>query len=80
MISSVLQFIVSACSSTKRNVQSDVRPPLEYASEICAPKLYPIRVHRGDFYTKGDWLPLPKGWILEAGWGSNDMSRSSIIF
>uniref|UniRef100_UPI002631121D DUF2931 family protein n=1 Tax=uncultured Cytophaga sp. TaxID=160238 RepID=UPI002631121D len=81
MISSLLQFIVSACSPSKRSVHADVRPPLEYASGICAPKLYPVTVHRGDFYTKDDWLPLPNGGVLEAGWGSNgmNMSRSDII-
>ena len=54
---------------------------LEYASGICAPKLYPVRVHRGDFYTKDDWLPMPNGGIVEDGWGDNgmNMSRSNII-
>ncbi|WP_299255056.1 DUF2931 family protein [uncultured Cytophaga sp.] len=81
MISSLLQFIVSACSPSKRSVHTDFRPPLEYASGICAPKLYPIRVHTGDFYTADDWLPLPNGGFVDAGWGSNgmNMSRSSII-
>ncbi|WP_299250857.1 DUF2931 family protein [uncultured Cytophaga sp.] len=81
MISSLLQFIVSACSPSKRSVHADVRPPLEYASGICAPELYPIRVHTGDFYTANDWLPLPRGGFVEEGWGDNgmNMSRSGII-
>ncbi|WP_299255053.1 DUF2931 family protein [uncultured Cytophaga sp.] len=54
---------------------------LEYASGICAPELYPVRVHKGDFYTADDWLPLTKGGVVEAGWGDNgmNMSRSGII-
>jgi hypothetical protein len=81
MISSVLQFIVSACSTSKKSVHSDVSKPLEYAAGICAPELYPVRVHRGDFYTADDWLPLPNGGFVEEGWGDNgmNMSRSSII-
>jgi hypothetical protein len=76
----VLQFIISACSPSKKSVQKEnMSTHLEYASGICAPKLYPVRVHRGDFYTKDDWLPLPNGGVLEAGWGSNGMSRSDII-
>ena len=81
MISSLLQFIVSACSPSKRSVHADVRPPLEYASGICAPELYPVGVLQGDFYTANDWLPLTNGGIVEAGWGDNgmNMSRSGII-
>ena len=54
---------------------------LEYASGICAPELYPVRVHKGDFYTADDWLPIPKGGIVEDGWGDNgmNMGRSGII-
>ena len=81
MISSMLQFIVSACSPSKRSVHADVRPPLEYASGICAPELYPVGVLQGDFYTANDWLPLTNGGIVESGWGDNgmNMSRSGII-
>jgi hypothetical protein len=81
MISSLLQFIVSACSPSKRIVHADVRPPLEYASGICAPELYPVRVDGGDFYTATDWLPLPRGGFVGSGWGDNgmNMSRSGII-
>jgi hypothetical protein len=81
MISSLLQFIISACSPSKRSVHSDVGPPLEYASGICAPKLYPVEVYTGDFYTSNDWLPLTNGGIVEIGWGNNgmNMSRSGII-
>ena len=40
-----------------------------------------MRVHRGDFYTADDWLPLPNGGFVEDGWGDNgmNMSRSNII-
>lgn len=54
---------------------------LDYASGVCAPKLYPVEVYRGDFYTDVDWLPIPNGGIVEEGWGDNgmNMSRGSII-
>ena len=82
MISSLLQFIVSACSPSKTSMQKEtMSTQLEYASGICAPELYPVRVHKGDFYTADDWLPLTKGGVVEAGWGDNgmNMSRSGII-
>ena len=87
-----LIFLLVACSqrtakenntnplSTESNSKL-MNSNLEYASGICAPKLYPVRVHRGDFYTADDWLPLPNGGIVEDGWGDNgmNMSRSNII-
>ena len=71
-----LIFLFVACSqrtakesntnplTTNSNLQT-MNSNLEYASGICAPKLYPVRVHRGDFYTKDDWLPMPNGGIVE---------------
>ena len=87
-----LVFLLVACSqraakesntnslTTNSNLQT-MNSNLEYASGICAPKLYPIEVYRGDFYTADDWLPLPNGGFVEDGWGDNgmNMSRSNII-
>ena len=47
---------------------------LEWSAGVCAPKLYPIEVYRGDFYTATDWEPIPNGGIVEAGWGDNGMN------
>jgi hypothetical protein len=85
-----LVFLLVACSqrAAKENNTTIVtnnthtmNSNLEYASGICAPKLYPVEVYRGDFYTKDDWLPLPNGGRVEDGWGDNgmNMSRSDII-
>ena len=87
-----LVFLLVACSqraakenntnplSTESNSKL-MNSNLEYASGICAPKLYPVEVYRGDFYTSDDWLPLPNGGRVEDGWGDNgmNMSRSDII-
>ena len=85
-----LLLILVAC--TQKNLIESTKPSeitntttmnlnLDYASGVCAPKLYPVEVYRGDFYTKDDWLPIPNGGIVEAGWGDNgmNMSRASII-
>jgi hypothetical protein len=87
-----LIFVLVACSqhaakeSTKKqktnhSTSENMNTPLEYASGICAPELYPVEIYQGDFYTAKDWLPLTNGGILEAGWGDNgmNMSRSGII-
>ena len=60
---------------------SNMNLNIDYASGVCAPKLYPVEVYRGDFYTEDDWVPIPNGGIVEAGWGDNgmNMSRGSII-
>jgi len=85
-----LLLILVAC--TQKNLIESTKPSeitntttmnlnLDYASGVCAPKLYPIEVYRGDFYTVDDWLPIPNGGIVEDGWGDNgmNMSRGSII-
>ena len=81
-------FLLVACSqrtakdtTTKQPTNHSTTEIMSYATGICAPELYPMRVHRGDFYTVGDWVPLPNGGILESGWGDNgmNMSESSII-
>ena len=73
-LTSLLQVFTSSC-------QVEKKLDLDYASGVCAPKLYPVDVYRGDFYTEDDWLPIPNGGIVEAGWGDNgmNMSRGSII-
>jgi hypothetical protein len=73
-LTSLLQVFTSSC-------QVEKKLDLDYASGVCAPKLYPIEVYRGDFYTVDDWLPIPNGGIVEDGWGDNgmNMSRGSII-
>jgi hypothetical protein len=85
-----LLLILSACSQ-KNLIDTTIHSgitnitnmnlSLDYASGVCAPKLYPVEVYRGDFYTDDDWLPIPNGGIVEAGWGDNgmNMSRGSII-
>jgi hypothetical protein len=87
-----LIFVLLACSphaskdntkkqSTNHSTSENMNTPLEYASGICAPELYPVEVYTGDFYTANDWLPLPNGGFVEEGWGDNgmNMSRSRII-
>jgi len=75
MISTLLQFIASACTLPTKTVQAKTEG-VSYATGICAPKLYPMRVHRGDFYTVDNWVPLANGGVLEDGWGSNGMNMS----
>ena len=73
-LTSLLQVFTSSC-------QVEKKLDLDYASGVCAPKLYPVEVYRGDFYTEDDWLPIPNGGRVEDGWGDNgmNMSRSGII-
>ena len=73
-LTSLLQVFTSSC-------QVEKKLDLDYASSVCAPKLYPVEVYRGDFYTEDDWLPITNGGIAEDGWGDNgmNMSRGSII-
>ena len=84
MISSVLQLLVFACTPEALKGNDAVigsTPRLEWAPGVCAPKLYPVEVYRGDFYTENDWLPIPNGGIVNAGWGDNgmNMGEGSII-
>jgi len=81
-------FLLLACSqrtakdtTTKQPTNHTTTEIMSYATGICAPRLYPMRVHRGDFYTVDDWVPLPNGGIQQDGWGSNgmNMSEGSII-
>lgn len=51
-----------------------MKEQLEWAPGVCAPKLYPVEVYRGDFYTATDWLSIPNGGIVDAGWGDNGMN------
>jgi hypothetical protein len=66
-------------NESAKNTHMDFK--LDYASGVCAPRNYPIEVYTGDFYTNDDWLPIPKGGIIEEGWGVNggNVSRGSII-
>jgi hypothetical protein len=69
-----LIFVLVACSQhaakertkkqkTNHSTSENMNTHLEYASGICAPELYPVRVDGGDFYTADDWLPLPNGGV-----------------
>jgi len=73
-LTSLLHIFTSSCQ-TKELLH------LDYASGVCAHKLYPVEVYRGDFYTDNDWLPIPNGGRVEDGWGDNgmNMSRNGII-
>ena len=78
-----LQFGLAACSNqlkkelvATQNTETKqiMNTTLEWAPGVCAPKLYPVEVYRGDFYTDNDWLSIPNGGIVEAGWGDNGMN------
>lgn len=89
-MSVVLQFGLAACSNQLTTEQTTTQHSetkqtmntrLEWAPGVCAPKLYPVEVYRGDFYTKTDWLSIPNGGIVNAGWGDNgmNMDRGNIV-
>ncbi|WP_299250055.1 DUF2931 family protein [uncultured Cytophaga sp.] len=67
--------------TNENNKSTTMNQTLEWAPGVCAPELYPVEVYRGDFYTETDWLSIPNGGIVEAGWGDNgmNMDRGGII-
>jgi len=54
--------------------QTPMNIKLEWSAGVCAPKLYPVEVYRGDFFTATDWESIPNGGIVAAGWGVNGMN------
>ena len=74
MLSSVIHLFTYSCKPIHNEEAHTQTLKLEWSAGVCAPKLYPVEVYRGDFYTSTDWESIPNGGSVDAGWGVNGMN------